>query len=244
MTVGLVLGLLYQLNTAFQSWAASYFGDYLSCLLETGELPSIGGAAPGDSGECNNFFETFSWSKGRPLNAALNVTDNYTGGAGAGGARESGQVGPSGAVGNYVGGSGLGSGRAPPLNGPGRGRAGADAYTGNTKAGNYGGGYSDRSGMQNQQDKTRLDETFAFDDEKPKTRRTEFNAQRSTASDSGMEARNHRDIRRDRKADNGNGPSAGMTFPDFIRYLIIAAIVIALVFFLGGQMLQVSKSME
>jgi hypothetical protein len=35
-----------------------------------------------------------------------------------------------------------------------------------------------------------------------------------------------------------------LSFGDFLRYLIIAAIIIALVLFLGGQLLQASKGMD
>ena len=36
----------------------------------------------------------------------------------------------------------------------------------------------------------------------------------------------------------------GLDFSDYFRYLIMAAIIIVLIVFLGGQALQLSKSME
>jgi len=47
----------------FDSWAKNYLGAYFLCLLDTGELPSLGGQ--GSTGECNANFEAFSLAGGR-----------------------------------------------------------------------------------------------------------------------------------------------------------------------------------
>ncbi|MDC0980433.1 hypothetical protein OAQ84_01720, partial [Bdellovibrionales bacterium] len=39
-------------------------------------------------------------------------------------------------------------------------------------------------------------------------------------------------------------PDEPLTFGNFLRYLIIAAIIIALIIFIGGQALQLGKGME
>ena len=44
--------------------------------------------------------------------------------------------------------------------------------------------------------------------------------------------------------DTADQQDSPMTFGNFIRFLIIAAIIIALVVLVGGQMLQVGKSMD
>lgn len=64
VTVGIILGVIYQINDAFRVWASNYFGEYLTCLLETGELPSL---SSGEEGICNQQFAEFSISNGRPL---------------------------------------------------------------------------------------------------------------------------------------------------------------------------------
>ena len=43
LVVSIILGILYQFNDAFKKFINGYFGDYIACLLETGELPSLGG---------------------------------------------------------------------------------------------------------------------------------------------------------------------------------------------------------
>ena len=80
VVVGVLLGSVYQFNSAFSFWADNYFGDYLACLIESGELPSLGGSS-GSSGECNQLYKEFSPDDGRPLiasNSGGGGTDSIT----------------------------------------------------------------------------------------------------------------------------------------------------------------------
>ena len=52
VTVAIILGLLYQFNSGFKVFLDNFFGDYIACLLETGELPSLGAQGPGPK-ECS-----------------------------------------------------------------------------------------------------------------------------------------------------------------------------------------------
>src|SRR3954469_17160539 len=67
VVVSVLAGAVWQLNDAFGQWAESYFGAYLQCLLEVGELPSL--SSSGDN-QCDQAFEPFSFAKGRPLKMA------------------------------------------------------------------------------------------------------------------------------------------------------------------------------
>jgi len=144
VSVALILGLMFEFNTAFQSWANNYFGDYLTCLLETGELPSIGGS-PGDSGVCNQFFAEFSLKNGRPSKALSKNSGGKNGSssARATGGRARSEGSGSGSTSRYSGGKwGGGSNSAPPINNDdGRGGDGPKKNTGNTgiSSGGYGG---------------------------------------------------------------------------------------------------------
>ena len=107
VTVSILLGAIYQFNSAFKSWAQSYFGDYLTCLFETGELPIIDGT-PGDSGECNSLFKPFSFTGGRSYAGA-------NGSGGGNGGRNGASGGESGANGknaNGANGNGTRGGRS------------------------------------------------------------------------------------------------------------------------------------
>ena len=59
VVVGIALGVVYQFIDAFKNWSAYYFGEYVACLLESGELPIIV-IGSGDSGICSQLFKPFS----------------------------------------------------------------------------------------------------------------------------------------------------------------------------------------
>ena len=56
-------GALYQLNDAFKNYLEEYFGNYLACLLETGELPGLGS----EEGNSSCVRGDFRLSSGQPL---------------------------------------------------------------------------------------------------------------------------------------------------------------------------------
>lgn len=92
VAVALIGGVVWQLHDAFQQWGRNYFGNYIACLLETGELPSLGHNNNNKASVCEQEFEDFSLAQGRPLIANT---------------RESTQRGPSSS-------SGASTGRTPP----------------------------------------------------------------------------------------------------------------------------------
>jgi len=247
VTVAIILGGLYQLNTAFKSYLDAYFGDYLACLLETGELPAIGGDSGGGNSVCSQAFKSFSLADGKPLLGKGGSKQASRGGTGpTGGSRESGKGG-GGASGSYTSGGRFtaGSNFGRGNNSAGR-RVASDATgTGNLNASNYGGGYSGGYRSNNNNQGSRIDTRFAFDKEsEDKQKKTGFySSGRSVSGDSNPQ----RKIvvhRHDATKDQAIRDDQGMTFGNFIRILIIAAIIIALVVLIGGQMLQVGKSME
>ncbi|MGE0529333.1 MAG: hypothetical protein AB7G93_19640 [Bdellovibrionales bacterium] len=255
VVVGIILGGLYQLNSAFKVWAQSYFGDYIACLLETGELPTIS-ASPGDSGICNELFKPFSLADGRPLRTGASAGTNSSGGGSSGsGARENNKSGAGGAAGSQAsagGGRGsgafggrLGRGNSRPLGGQ-RFRISekkSGTYTGDTSVSNYGGNYGALNRRLNTGVKRRLDDRFAFDSEREaKQKRQVASKTKSNTEGNGRKSR-IRIIRKDIKK-NAIAEDTPMTFGSFLRFLIIAAILIAIIMFLGGQALQIGKSME
>jgi hypothetical protein len=253
VVVAIILGGLYQLNSAFRDWALNYFGQYLACLLETGELPTIGGS-PGDSGICNELFKPFNLADGRRL-AAAGPTQLSPGDKDRGtGNRERGGLGQSPRGFSRVGGSGGGGFR-----GGGRGGSSSQAknrkavkgkssasYTGSTESGNYGGNYGKTNRKLNTGVKYRLDNKFAFDDtaEKQNKARTAVAGKKNDDGRNPASKKYKVQIRKEMAKDDVPDADTGMDFPNFMRYLIIAAIVIALILFIGGQMLQIGKSME
>lgn len=250
VVVSILLGGMYQLSEAFQSWANNYFGDYLTCLLETGELPSLGSSTT--TGECAQLYREFSLAEGRPLvdgstsesgtpreeRDELQDQQDSTSGGSSGANAESASA--SGSVGSAGGGKRF---RAR------RGGGGADEGSDINREVRAGPG---AVGEINTRDKGRperfrLDRTrnnYAKrlkeqDQEEAKARRPIADA--GTGQKSGSKL-----IPVDRKISNEQkAPDVdGFTVGSFLRILLIAAIIIALLIFFGGQILQASKSMQ
>lgn len=246
VSVVVILGGMYQLNSAFKSWANNYFGNYLACLLETGELPTISGS-PGDSGICNQLFKPFSLADGRPLLGKGEAKEAPPAKGNGNGQREG-----RGGGGSYAGGGGY---RGTPFTGgkdfgkgggkkPGAGGgAGGPTNTGNLGVSSGGGGYSAsaRSGTNGRP--IRLDQRFAFDD-RPEGKRNVASAPSKPGEFGDGSQKKIKVPQRDQKKAEMNGGDTSFTISDFIRFLIIAAIVIAVILFLGGQALQIGKGMD
>ncbi|NCN95279.1 MAG: hypothetical protein GW917_00990 [Bdellovibrionales bacterium] len=253
--VAMLLGGMYQLNTAFQKWANNYFGDYLACLLETGELPSIGGA-PGDSGICNELFQPFDFTSGRTPretgdggdesnsgeDESLSERSRRGSGKGGGGTRES----ATNSRGSYVSGSSSGGRSSSSRQGSAGGGSSGKAekkYTGSTDASNYSG--LGRSQTNSANGRPRyvpiISRRIVDTTEEERTSAARQNA--VSRNPSGSETKRIQVVRKSLKKDTPDEDEP-MTFGGFLRFLIIAAIIIALVLFLGGQALQISKNSE
>jgi hypothetical protein len=250
VAVSIILGGIYQLNSAFKVWANNYFGNYLACLLETGELPSLGGANT-TGGLCNSQFKPFSLADGRPLKTPLSGDgENPDKGRGGfkgrtPGSRESangsgysrvGSFGPS-----FTGRSSAGAGS--------RGRVhrfdNGSANTGNTDISNYGSFSNNGSGSGHRQLlETRLDNRFAFDEVTDEQKRRDVGRHKSLDFGAQGQKTPIRLKSSSAKRDAAQVPDSSFTISNFLRFLIIAAIIIALVMFLGGQALNISKSMD
>lgn len=75
ITVSIILGLMYQFNDAFKQFLDSYFGDYIACLLESGELPALGGAGA-NAGQCASPYSSFDVANGATLDTSYGNSPN------------------------------------------------------------------------------------------------------------------------------------------------------------------------
>lgn len=242
------MGGLYQLNTAFKSWANNYFGDYLACLLETGDLPTIGGT-PGDSGICDEMFKPFSLAEGRPLKSSAGGGEGGEGGKnGQREARRAGGGGGGGGGGGYGGGGGRftgGRGGTPGMTNKPRRRASSDSSnTGNTTASDYGSGANYTQRAQRFKSREKLDNKFAFENEREAKQRRRV-ASTTKKSDAGEGSKPAIKLKKSQlKAKASTAGDTDFSIGNFIKYVVIACIILALIFFLGGQALSISKSMD
>jgi hypothetical protein len=279
IVVLLALSSLYQLNGAFKNFVTNYFGNYIACLLETGELPAMGVSGQKGEGVCDEEHEAFDISKGRPLKV-----DSGNDNGGGGGGSSGGGSGPTdGNVGSTTGGAGNNqdlrrknssvttneNGGASGGNSGGGGgisRGGTfdvessnrtsltggasdtdseeGAYTGSNASVALGAGNSNRSGESLQ--RTPLKSGFRLEEEeaeksKDRPRRTSLEKMENDSLRPGRTKVSVDDTKEGKKPRDDDEP---MTFSGFLRLLFAAAIIIAILLLVGGQLMQISKNME
>ena len=247
--------VLYQMNTSFRQWAEDYYISYYRCLLETGEVPTLGGQQV--QGLCTELYQPFTWQAGRPPLASGSGTD----GSGAGGS--DGTTGPGGSQGtNAEGGAVRGSevsavgrsgtsgrlGRFPDSRSrSGRGESGGEekykkeSYTGSTAVTSF----SLRTRVRRDEERTsQSDRDLAFG-RKKQERGEEKSAVTGSKKEEGRVAKTEKfRVSREAASTELKEDESDFTFGDFFRILIIAAILIALAVLIGGQILQITKSLD
>lgn len=251
VVVSILLGVMWQFNDGFRKFTNSYFGDYLACLLELGELPALGGTS---SGECN--YEAFALGdspgaglpgdgKGSDDNPSKSGTSPGTsgtsgnsgsgsgGGSGAGAAESSGRFGS-----NFSGSSRSGRPAAVVI-----GTAKEDAYTGSTEASN---GRSTRLSGARTTTVQLVDQSGGVIDpfEERKMKNEPVAVAKDSRGDTVKSKKQRVDIVRKTASADRKDEDTKMGFGDFLKWLLIAAIILAIVIFVGGQALQIGKSWE
>ncbi len=253
VSVAIVLGALYQLNDAFRIWADSYFGDYLACLLETGELPALDGGG----GTCGASYSDFKLDKGRQLvnggDGSSSSSGENGGNGGSGNSAASGAAARAAANGqsNIIS---MGNSRSSfrgstrfsarsSAGGDEDSKKGGDSDTGSFGATNLSGyqqGRVIRIPLRQSEQIARGRRGSDDDDKKDKTKIKVAATVQGAAQQRRAEL-----MRIERKIASGKAPEIEeFTFGNFLRYIIIAAIIIAILFFIGGQAMQVSKSLD
>ncbi len=254
VVIAIILGVIYQFDSAFQNFAQGYFGQYLACLIETGELPSLDAQQNYDPGSCNSQFQSFSLANGRPP-VAGNATGPNTGPAAASSTSQSNAapVGPPNGNGNLTmlpaNGTSITFGQSPslvpatpPNNQNGKGSSSQDQLGGDALTDLEGGdngrviriplaeseGIYDDGGLTDRPKKTKI----------PIAHSALSKAKNKSGAPPLIKAT--RTIASVQKSTN----TGGLSFTKFIRYIIIAVMLIAIVIFIGGQILQVTKSLE
>lgn len=244
VTVGIALGILYQLNTAFKKYVQNYFGEYIACLLETGEMPSLSAGDGANAEICNASFEPFSMKAGRPLIASGD-------GKGGNAIKRSSKSSSSGSGPNSNNSKLTRNNSA--LNGERLNNGGTVAASTDAKGNKISARASDinsgtfkfRTARMSGDEQIRLDSKFVMgmdkdkEDSSPMIKQLDAknpNTQVNRKLAFTMDAFRKKDI----PPDTNLNLSAG----DWLRYLLIFAILIGILVFFGGQINQLRKSWE
>lgn len=258
VSVALVLALGYQLFKPFQAFVKSYMGDYVSCLLETGELPSLGSD---DAQEqlaeegCNARFDAASVASGRPpkgsssSSASSSKSDSSKDGtsdseSSGGSSGDSTSASSSDRGGNLLV-SSMNKRNATEMaadNGKVTEIPLADAS--GSKFYNRQDSWGDNRSGSSTGKTTALGIAGMTEDEKKKNDR-KSEAKRAVAVGENFAPPPKKiTIQKPEAKAPTIAEDDAMTFGNFFRFLLIAAIIIALLVVLGSQALKISKSRE
>jgi len=264
----LILGGVYQFNDSFRNYVRGFFGGYIACLLETGELPSLG-ASQVATQTCVAQYRAFDPNSGQPLLTGGAGSGGGGAGSGGGGAANTsrGRPGQGGrttsggsaptANADSVGSSGGPQTAASLFNSSGRPRRQTVGQVGNSSTvSEKGSGESEFSSAPTQTvgqvrtnrdrvSRMTIDRRGFFDQEE----REETGRANITTPIAAQDRQNLKPKRLQFEAKRAPTATMKESSTDFsvgglLRLFLIVAIILALLFFLGGQALQISKSWE
>lgn len=255
VSVSIMIGLSQSTQRLFNN----YYGEYFACLLELGELPSLGNDQNPET-ECDELYQSFTFTDGRPPISGgiggVGSTDGNSNDGSSSGGSSAGSSGSAGAASGGGGGSGYssstggfgfnsGRSRRVPLSSADRGGTGEEdgdlggpsGYYNFQQSGDLDGSGSGRS---------RYVPIYGYvpdlEDEKAQEAPV-LKAENLQDSEESLRGRkvpasiNKKDV-------NDVESDEEMTFPDFIRMLIMAAIILVILIFFGGQVMQYQKSKD
>jgi hypothetical protein len=261
ITVSLVLALVSQLFKPFGQFIDSYMGDYFSCLIEYGELPTLDSAdgSPAD-GDCRaklgaaGGFNTAGGSRRGSGGRSPSDSDGNSGSSASqsgAGNESSGGGGSSG--GTYAGSASRGGGRninSRRFPSSGVESAGAQgkvveiAADGNGNSGYFGGSNSAGRVGRSSSKKLAVGISGLSEFERKKLEKKSSGGSGPSISTEGVGPAPKKMIVKKPEQKAIVQEEKEVTIGNFIRYLFIAALVIALVIFIGGQAAQMSKSSD
>ncbi|WP_413576335.1 hypothetical protein ACLVWU_18305 [Bdellovibrio sp. HCB290] len=255
ITVSLILMLITQIFKPFQAFVQSFTGDYFACLLEKGELPVLGG--DNSDLECKFSFQNVSSEfKNNPSSSKSNSGDSESSSkppkeSSASSSSSSGSSGSSYAGSrSRSGGSGrISRARAPTSGIDSSSEQGGKVVEIALEGGGAGGYFKSNNGGYSVQTGRRVASvpiSGLTEDERKKLEKKANGGGKTTVvqNDGFAPPKKKTAVKKPEPKLELPPEEKAVTFGNFIRWLFIAALIIALVIFLGGQALQFSKSGE
>lgn len=251
ITISLILGLASQIYRPFGGWLQNYMGAYLECLIDVGELPSLG--YQDSSGECNARFQPGTLTTGRP-------PVSNSSGAGTGSRPNSGNTNnssDSGAGGSSFNSSGGGSSRASSRGFSVGGPRGADGpasasasnviteklpESGYFRLRSRGGTVS--NSPQNGRSRGISGVIKQEQERIQKREQRAFSSGQVSSSEINSNRAKKLIVKPPERKLAANDEDKPWSFGEYLKFGLIFLIIVAIILFLAGQLLQISKSME
>ncbi|WP_413292174.1 hypothetical protein ACLSU7_12285 [Bdellovibrio sp. HCB185ZH] len=256
ISVSLVLMLMTQIFKPFQAFVQSFMGDYLACLLETGELPQLGADTLKES-ECKFSFQGVSGNNSNSSNTGKSNSSNSSSSSSSDASSSKSSSSSSSSSGTYAGSSSrprgsnsISSARAPKQGVSGNGDVGGGKVIEITlEGGGAGTLYKAKNGssyvVEGGRRVASLPISGMTEEDRKKLEKRAESGKKSTVVSSDMNTKPKKTaVKKPEARTVAEAAEEPVTFGNFIRWLFIAALIIALVIFLGGQALQFSKSGE
>ncbi|KYG68904.1 hypothetical protein AZI87_06670 [Bdellovibrio bacteriovorus] len=258
ITVSLILMLANQIFKPFGQFVDNYMGKYVACLLEYGELPTLGSDTPSvvdEDSECDKKFQPGTLANGRPPGSG-----NGNGSSGDGsssknnsGSSSSSDGGSGGSGGTYAGsssrrgGSYMNRGRRPSsgVETGGNSQGGGKVVEIALDNGGNGGFFRASNGgryVAPQRKRMSVGISGLTEAERKKLEKKADGTGGRIVAGESVKPPPKKILVKKPEIKTTAQEDEPMTIGNFIRYLFIAALVIALVIFIGGQALQMSKS--
>ncbi|WP_374076400.1 hypothetical protein [Bdellovibrio bacteriovorus] len=258
ITVSLIIALMNQIFKPFGEFVDNYMGKYVGCLLEYGELPSFGseaGSPVDEDSECEKRFQKGSATAGRPpINGGSGGSSGGKGSSKNGGGSDSSDSSGGGSSGTYAGSSSRGGSRyVASRRRPSRGMESGDSAGGGKvveialeSGGNNGffRGSNGRNYVGPNRKRMAVAITGLTEAERKKLEKKAEGTSHIMSAGEGLQPPPKKIAVKPPEKKVPVEELPPMTIGNFIRYLFIAGIIIALVIFIGGQALQMSKSGE
>lgn len=261
ISVSLVLLLMNSIFKPFGDFINNYMGKYTACLLEYGELPSFGTQNPSaveEDSECNKKFSEASLAGGRPpVNSGKNGDDSSGKSKSQGGNSDNSSSDSSSGSGGSTyagsssrrGGSYINQRRRPSSGIEGDSRAANGKIVEIALDSGANGGFFRSSNNSSRyigpgRKINSIGITGLTDEEKKKLAKKADGVSKTIVTGDGIAQPPKKTIVKKPEAKAVIEEEKPLTIGNFIRYLFIACLIIALVIFIGGQALQMSKSLE
>ena len=260
----LILGILYQFSSAFRTYVVGYFGEYVACLLEVGDLPGVGSecAVPAFDLKGGKKYARTGPTNGSSSNSSSSSSSSTSSSSSSSAAGGSG----SSKNGSSSSSSG-GGGQAPETiaaGGSSRVLGGSSGRQRSSVAGTLTGGSGERGtqddvlgisptstnvGRYSGNDRSRANDMswgyYETSDEKEKKENEKPSLAASTSNNVQNNKLKAKSVKFETsrksasvEAEQGDGFSFGAMF----RILLIILMILAIIVFFGGQILQIAKS--
>ena len=246
VTVGIALTISIQVFKPLQFFLKDFMGTYVQCLLDTGELPALGGTNRIKDDDC-----TAKWSKARQA-SGLSPNSSNSSEEGDKGSKTKEEGASDGSNAGFYAGS---KSRSSPFFRPAQRSSSADseagkksvviAVNGSESDKFFRGPVTSQIGGSSGKRKTTVNLSDMSDDERKKIKKTEPKSPRIIASGENFSKPKQKFVV------NPPKPKPIIEVEDkpfeigyYFKILLIACIIIVLVLLIGGQALRLSKSWE